>query len=286
MLMPFTHAFSAPPVASQDTVVILGVDRQLARYGADGAVLLPTRADLAEWMEAHDEPVFIGVLDTAAVYVLALEGTPPAAPSGWSWHEARALLQTASRCQAQTFACARQLAWWRTRHRFCGCCATPLIDAPMERARRCPACGASFFPSASPAVIVAVTRGDRLLLAHNRNFKPGMHSLLAGFLDPGETLEQAVIREVREEVGIEIGSVRYVTSQPWPFPNSLMAGFRATHVSGEICVDGVEIEVADWYARDALPEIPRRGTVARELIDAWMHEPAHAAAAVTAPLAP
>jgi NAD+ diphosphatase len=169
-------------------------------------------------------------------------------------------------------SCARELQAWQSRSRFCGCCGTPTVVVTDERARKCPSCNALFFPTISPAVIVAVTRGDQILLAHNRNFRPGMFSLLAGFVDPGETLEQAAIREVREEVGIEIGALRYVTSQPWPFPNSLMLGFRAQHERGEIFVDGKEIEQAGWYSRDALPEIPRVGTVARLIIDAWLRE--------------
>lgn len=147
-----------------------------------------------------------------------------------------------------------------------------MVESPDERARRCPNCSAVYFPSVSPAVIVAVTRGDELLLAHNRNFRPGMFSILAGFVDPGETLEQAVVREVREESALEIGDVHYVKSEPWPYPNSLMLGFRARHVSGEIQVDGKEIEVAGWYKRTALPEIPRPGSLARFLIDQWLRE--------------
>ncbi len=129
-----------------------------------------------------------------------------------------------------------------------------------------------YFPTASPAIIVGVTCGEKLLLAHNRNFRTGLFSLLAGFVDPGETLEQAVVREVREEVGLEVGSLRYVTSQPWAFPNSLMLGFRASHISGELAVDGTEIAEAGWFTRDALPEIPRVGTIARLLVDEWRGE--------------
>lgn len=145
-------------------------------------------------------------------------------------------------------------------------------ELTTERAMRCSKCGNLSYPSAHPAVIVAVTRGDKILLAHNRNFRPGLFSLLAGFVDPGETLEHAVAREVREEVGIEIEDIRYQRSQAWPFPNSLMMGFRATYRSGEIKADGVEIEEAGWYKRDALPETPKPGTVAYELISAWLRE--------------
>jgi NAD+ diphosphatase len=195
-----------------------------------------------------------------------------APPAGWEWQETRSLLSAFTPAQMHAVSCARELAWWETRNRFCGCCGTPTIDVESERAKKCPQCGALFFPNSSPAVIVAVTRGDQILLAHNRNFRPGMFSLLAGFVDPGETFEQAAVREVREEVGIKAGDLRYVTSQPWPFPNSLMAGFRASYLGGEIAVDGKEIEQADWFSRDALPEIPRPDTVARLLIDGWLGE--------------
>ena len=193
-------------------------------------------------------------------------------PPGWEWQETRALLGAFTPAQMHAVSCARELHWWQSRNRFCGCCGTPTVEVPEERAKKCPSCNALFFPNISPAVIVAVTRGDQILLAHNRNFRPGMFSLLAGFIDPGETAEQAVIREVREEVGIEIGDLRYITSQPWPFPNSLMLGFRAHHVSGELVVDGKEIEQAGWFTRKRLPEIPRVGTVARLIIDRWLRE--------------
>lgn len=247
-------------------------DRLLARIEPGGQVVFPCFAATDGCLPPGEAPLHIGVLEQCACWLLDCAAPDAPAPGGWEWMEIRPLLAALHPAQWQALASARQLQWWNRRHRYCGCCGARTVEDTTERMRRCPGCGAAFFPSAAPAVIVAVTRGERLLLAHNRNFRSGMFSLLAGFVDPGETLEQAVQREVREEVGIEIGRLQYVTSQPWPFPNSLMLGFRTEHLAGEISVDGHEIQEAGWFARDALPSIPAPGTVSRELIDAWLGE--------------
>ena len=148
---------------------------------------------------------------------------------------------------------------------------------PGERAMRCPACGLLAFPRLAPAMITLVTRGDdgpdqEALLARGVQFPLPMYSCLAGFVEPGESLEGAVVREVREEVGITVGDVRYRGSQPWPFPHSLMIGFRARHVAGELAPDPTEIVDAGWYRRDALPAIPPGISIARRLIDEWVAE--------------
>ena len=273
--MSFVHRHTpkTKPTAIDECVVIQG-DRLLARVEATTGVTFPNFGDLVAWPEisAIQSPQPVGLLDGRPLWLFAFANAAALAPRGWEWQETRSVLAAFTPAQMQAVSCARELYWWESRHRYCGACGTPTIDATDERAKRCPSCNAVFFPAISPAVIVAITRGDQLLLAHNRNFRPGLFSLLAGFVDPGETLEQTVAREVREEVGLEISDVRYVSSQPWPFPNSLMAGFRATYRSGEITVDGQEIEQAGWYTRDALPEIPRPGTVAHFLIESWLHE--------------
>jgi NAD+ diphosphatase len=128
------------------------------------------------------------------------------------------------------------------------------------------------FPRLAPAIITLITRGDEALLARGVQFPVPMYSCLAGFVEPGESLEQAVTREVREEVGIEVGQVTYRGSQPWPFPHSLMLGFRAVYESGEIVCDPAEIVDANWYRRDALPMIPPGMSIARKLIDGWLAE--------------
>jgi NAD+ diphosphatase len=167
---------------------------------------------------------------------------------------------------------AVQLVEWARTHRFCGRCATPTNPIDGERAQRCPSCGLMAFPRLAPAMIVLVERGDELLLARGRAFPTPMYSCLAGFVEPGESVEEAVVREVREEVGVKVGDVRYQQSQPWPFPHSLMLGFRATWLEGDIEIDPVEIVDAQWYRVDDLPQVPPGISIARKLIDAWVAE--------------
>lgn len=156
---------------------------------------------------------------------------------------------------------------WQKNHRFCGRCGTPTTRKTTEFAMSC-GCGLLAYPRISPAVMVLVRRGDELLLARSPRFKPGVFSALAGFVEAGETLEQCAIREVREEVGVEIANLRYFQSQPWPFPDSLMLAFFADYAGGTITPDPSEIEAAGWFRMDALPPLPDPVSIARRLIDA------------------
>ena len=165
---------------------------------------------------------------------------------------------------------AVQIVEWDRSHRFCGRCGTPTEPAGRERAKRCPSCGQLAFPRVSPAMIVRVTRDDEILLAQGARFPAAFYSVLAGFVDAGESLEECVAREVREEVGIEVASIRYFGSQSWPFPHSLMVGFTAEYAGGEIVIDPEEIVDAGWFRRDRLPEIPPSISIARRLIDGWL----------------
>ncbi|TAG70311.1 MAG: NAD(+) diphosphatase [Burkholderiales bacterium] len=160
-----------------------------------------------------------------------------------------------------------QLLEWDRTHQHCGACGTPTTRERHERARRCPACGHTSYPRISPAMMCLVTHGNQILLARNANFPPGRYSALAGFLEAGESVEDAVHREVREEVGIEVRNLRYFASQSWPFPHSLMIAFTAEYASGELKPNGTEIVDAIWCDRETLPELPPEVSIARALID-------------------
>jgi NAD+ diphosphatase len=206
---------------------------------------------------------FVGVLDGRAVWAVDAE-PDDGAPLMGLWGTVDDVVWTVA-------GRAVQLVEWERTHRFCGRCATPTEEAMGERARRCPACGLLAFPRLAPAIITLIERDDgRALLARGRTFPIPMYSCLAGFVEPGETLEEAVHREVREEVGVEIDNVRYWASQPWPFPHSLMLGFNADWTDGDIVIDPTEIVDAQWFAADDLPAIPPGISIARRLIDDWL----------------
>jgi NAD+ diphosphatase len=167
---------------------------------------------------------------------------------------------------------AIQLLDWDRSHRYCGRCGTPTEAKAEERARVCPACKLSAYPRIAPAVMALVRREGEILLGRSPHFPPGMYSALAGFVEPGETLEQCLAREVEEEVGVQVSRIRYFASQPWPFPNSLMIAFVCDWSGGEIRPQAGEIEDAKWFNVLQLPKLPSRISIARRLIEAVVNE--------------
>lgn len=161
--------------------------------------------------------------------------------------------------------------WYRT-HRFCGKCGEATSENDSDRSMVCRACRINYYPRLSPSIIVLVHREDEVLLARNHMFPEGLFSTLAGFVEPGESIEETVTREVEEEVGVRVGKLRYLGSQPWPFPNSLMLGFHAEYESGEIVCQQDEIAEANWFACSELPNIPGKFAISRWLIDAYLAE--------------
>ncbi len=193
-----------------------------------------------------------------------------APPTGYRVVTARSLYKRVDDVRFAVAGRALSIVEWDLTHRFCGRCGEPTQLVAGERARRCPVDKTPFYPRIAPAIIVLITRGDTMLLAQNARFPEPMFSTLAGFAEPGESLEECLAREVKEEVGIDVKNIRYFGSQPWPFGRSLMVGFTAEYAGGDITVDGEEISEAHWFSPDNLPRIPPRLSIARQLIDAFI----------------
>lgn len=190
--------------------------------------------------------------------------------SGQEFILLRSLASHVSKEQMSNILKEFQIFNWKRRTQFCGVCGTPNNLDEKEGCKVCPECGEKSFPFLFPAVIVSIIKDDKILLAHNASFPGKMHSVIAGFVDLGETLEESVVREIREEVGVEIKNLKYVSSQNWGFSSSLMVGFTAEYSSGEIKVDGVEIDRASWFSVDDLPELPPDFSIARSLINRFI----------------
>ena len=223
---------------------------------ADGAVAV------AGDREASAGSIFIGELDGQPCFAADLAECPLPDP-----RPLREIIGGLEMSLRQAVFRAGTIAFWSSRHRFCGVCGRELALGNRENSLFCENCKAAYFPQIAPAVIVAVEREGRLLLARNARFRNGVFGLVAGFVEAGESLEDAVRRELFEEVKVEVCGIRYAGSQPWPFPNSLMIGFTARHLAGEPVPDGAEIVEAGFFAPEEFPPIPGPGSIARRLID-------------------
>ena len=215
--------------------------------------------------------LYLGRLNGIDCWAAELAADAPA-PAGASWEGLRPLFSVLDDDHFALAGRALQLLMWDRDHQFCGRCGTPTEPKREERVRVCPACKLSAYPRVAPAVMALVKRQNQLLLARSPHFPPGMYSALAGFVEPGESLEQCLAREVAEEVGVRIGRARYFASQPWPFPHSLMIAFVAEWQSGEIAPQAGEIEDAKWFEVLQLPKLPSKISIARRLIDAVIEE--------------
>jgi NAD+ diphosphatase len=232
---------------------------------------LPTQLDVDALGVEPGDCHSIGILEGAPAHAASIDETATLAP-GLDVVSLRSLYASAGEATFAMAGRAVQITEWAATHAYCGRCATPTERVGSDRCVRCPACDLLAYPRITPAIIVLVRRGDEALLAHNARAPDGWFSTLAGFVEIGESLEDTLAREVREEVGVEVRGIRYFGSQPWPFPHSLMVGFTADYAGGDIRVDGVEIVEARWFRADALPPVPPRLSIARQLIDAWVAE--------------
>jgi NAD+ diphosphatase len=214
-----------------------------------------TLAPLEALEEAGLETIrsqYLGRYGEVHCHSAELPGDAPA-PRGMVFRDLRSLYGQLDPALHELASRAVQIVEWDRTHQFCGACGQRTERSDSERTRSCPECGLAQFPRLSPAIIVSVERDDRILLARSPHFPPGIFSVLAGFVEPGESLEGCVEREVLEETGIRVTDARYFGSQPWPYPNSLMLGFTARYESGEIRVDGEEVTEAHWFRADEMP---------------------------------
>lgn len=252
-------------------MIVRNGDVLVVRSAIEGApVVFPSRAVLDAFFEIETMHE-IGLAGAPSVWTVGVSHDA-AEPDGHTFVPLRALHPLVPAPDWPLAGRAVQIVEWSRTHRFCGRCGTRTELAHGERAMRCPACKLLSFPRLSPAVIMVVHRGDEVLLAHGRAFPSPMYSALAGFVEPGESLEEAVRREVREEVGVEVGELRYFASQPWPFPNSLMLGFYADWASGDIVIDPSEIVDAKWFHLDDLPPFPGSMSIASQLINGYIKQ--------------
>jgi NAD+ diphosphatase len=213
------------------------------------------------------EQHFVGELNGVAYAVQHVPKDTPA-PPGYAFKGLRALWGTWDDALVAVGGRAFQIQDWARTHRYCGVCATPTERMAGERGIKCPNCGYSAYPRISPSMMVLIQNGPKILLARNVAFPPNRFSALAGFLEVGESAEDAVHREVYEEVGLKVSNLRYFASQSWPFPHSLMIAFTADYAGGEIVTDPSEIAEARWLGPgDDLPDLPPRVSIARALID-------------------
>ena len=239
-------------------------------------------AELPAQSAGDQVEVFLGLSGGIAYFARDVSGGEDEFTKLGNFKDARAAAAVLPSEQTAILGQAKALIDWHLRHKYCSRCgaATAMADGGYKRV--CASCGAEHFPRTDPAVIMLVTQGDDCLLAHNKRFAAGFFSALAGFVEPGESIEEAVAREVHEEVGLRVGHVRYMASQPWPFPSSLMIGCFAESQTRDIKIDGNEIVAAGWFSRDAVKSLlsgerrdislPRRDAIAFHLVKAWAEE--------------
>ena len=247
-------------IFSREKVLVQMIDRDSLAVSARSPESLGLPAAFTRYLGRH------GTID-CFVAELAEPADGCEAPPGMQFRGLRSLFGATDEDIFSLAGRALQIIHWHREHHFCGRCGTAMVDRSAELARECPNCSLISHPRLSPAVIMAVVREDKILLAHSPRFPEDMYSTLAGFVEPGETLEEAVGREVWEETGIEVDNIRYVASQPWPFPHSLMIGFSARYAGGEIRIDDKEIDAAGWFGVHELPLLPSKVSIARLLID-------------------
>ena len=262
----FEPAVTSPPCDNHPTYWFVFCSNKLLVTVDNDNVRIPYLKSLSEMNMTPVRIQYLGILQGSPCYSAEItqEST---APEGMAFKDLRSLYGFLDEDIFLVAGKAIQIVSWDQTNQHCGRCGIKMETLEGERAKKCPSCGLINYPRISPAAITAVIKGNKILLTHNAAFRGNIHSLIAGFIEPGETIEECVHREIFEEVGLTVKNLKYFGSQPWPFPNSLMIGFTAEYESGEISVDGQEITEAGWYDASSLPELPGKMSIARKIID-------------------
>ncbi|WP_086931808.1 NAD(+) diphosphatase [Agarilytica rhodophyticola] len=255
--------------ASEDLFVVINKTHILC---VENSAWRPLSSSMTTALGPYHHRHYLGTLDGEHCYAVYYDHLDAPQVEGFQWYGLRHQLGASSEEYFQLAGRALQLTRWYLEHQFCGVCGSPTSTSSVDRALVCENCEARFYPRISPCVIGLVRKGDMCLLAQGVKHPQGLYSTLAGFIEPGESAEQAFAREVGEEVGIEIKNLRYFGSQPWPFPGQLMLGFTADYAAGEICIDDDEIVDAQWFRVDSLPNIPPVSTIAGRLIQDFVEQ--------------
>lgn len=259
----------APPPQSTEVAWCAFSGSDLLVVYHDSGSTLPIAPDLDSLGLSPGRVQYLGTLDGRPCYAAELPRKVPA-PPGHRLLGLRMLFDQLDPVHYDVAGLAFQILGWDRGYQFCPACAAPLVPVSDARSKRCAACRTDYFPRVSPCTITLVHDGPRVLLTRETRFPKGMYGLVAGYLEPGETLEACVAREVAEETGITIETPTYFGSQPWPFPHQVMIGFMAKSAGGELVIDTSELEDAQWFHVDALPPLPPRISIARALLDEWL----------------
>lgn len=240
---------------------------QILVYPTDNDNEIPRWLDFAESGLIPFRQHYLGTFDKIPCYAVEVKSIESLSKSDMMWMPLRAAITDLPYEFFVLAGCAAQILRWDSDYQFCGRCGTKMVIHARERAKQCRHCKVFYYPQLAPAIIVLIYRGQQILLSRSPHFKVGMYSVQAGFVEVGESLEETVVREIREEVGLEIKNLRYFGSQPWPFPHSLMIAFTAEYASGELMIDPKELDDAGWYDIHHLPLLPAPSSIARHLIE-------------------
>jgi NAD+ diphosphatase len=264
--MSLLPEFKLPKKIKKDALWFLVEDNKLFLRKAGETCRVPQTHDLEELNLIPAQYLFMGSMDGRQCYASEFYNDG-IVPDKYILKGITTLFGRVEDESVWVAGLANQIVNWDKNHQYCGRCGSIMENKADERAKYCPECGLINYPRISPAIIVAVFKDKEILLAHSQRFPAKFYSVLAGFVEPGETLEECVRREIREEVGVDVKNIKYFGSQPWPFPDSLMIAFTAEYSTGDITVDNSEIHDAGWFSAEKLPPVPKKFSIAGQLIE-------------------